>query len=353
MRLVPEPGWWAGRLVLVTGATGFIGGALAATLLERGAIVHGLDREWDLDDPLRQERIDLLSRYASFQPIAFDLRETHRLPEVLEGLTGAVVFHLAARPGVRDSSPPDVYGDNVVATQGLFVALRELRPAQVLFASSSSVYGRKARIPFVEAAPQGDVTSHYARSKLLGELAANVFHREVGLPVTVARLFNVYGERGRPDMAPGIFLRRITRREPVLLAANGAVERDLTYIADVVEALLRLAERASRESRMEMVNVGTGFRTSMRRLVAMLEARLGRSGSSFEAPFDPLDLPATQADLSRLRALLGWTPTTSIEVGLDRFVAWATGQLMVPQCSTLHGRFRAGRSARHPPPSHD
>lgn len=352
MRLVPEPGWWAGRLVLVTGATGFIGGALAASLLERGAIVHGLDREWDLDDPLRRERIELLSKHSSFRPIALDLRETHRLPKVIEFLTGAVVFHLAARPGVRDPSLADLYADNVVATQALFDALRTHRPAQVLFASSSSVYGRKARIPFVEAAPQGDVTSHYARSKLLGELAANVFQRKVGLPVTVARLFNVYGERGRPDMAPSVFLRRIARREPLVLAGDGAVERDLTYIADVVEALVRLAEEASRESRMETVNVGTGIRTTMLRLVAMLEARLGLSASSFEAPFDPVDLPATQADLSRLQALLGWTPTTSLEVGLDRFVAWAVGRLVVTDRTTTHGRRPAGRSGTYPP-SHE
>lgn len=317
--------WWRGRLAVVTGTTGFVGAELAAALVERGAQVLGLDRNWDRADPLRSERLERLASHASFTGLALDLRDASRLDAVFRGLDGATVFHLAARPGVREVSLADSYADNVVATGNLLATLRSVRPAQVLFASSSSVYGRRSKLPFAEDAGVWEVASPYARSKLLGELAMARFQMDLGVPVTVARLFNVYGPRIRPDMAPSVIAKRILGGQKIVLAGGGSVERDLTFVGDAVEALLRLGEAAPVAEGTRTVNVGSGVRISMNTLSAMIEARLGIRALIENGPVHPLDLSATQADPARLIETIGWAPPTPLAVGLDRFAEWMLG----------------------------
>jgi len=318
--------FWRGRGVLVTGVTGFIGAELAAELLVRGALVRGIDRNWDRAEPLRRERLDRLNCYDSFRPFVSDLRDSDRMGQAARQCEDAVVFHLAARPGVRDPALESVYADNVLGTASLLAALRASPPAQVVFASSSSVYGHVAQLPFSEGAPFGGLASAYARSKLLGEVAVAAFYSDVRCPVTVARLFNVYGARGRPDMAPSIFLQRILNRETLMLAGKGEVERDLTHVDDTVEGLIRLAQHATGAATMTTVNIGTGERTTMRGLLAKLEAAVGRRATVVDGPLGEGELRATQADVGCLQAMTGWRPRIGIEEGVGRFVEWALGR---------------------------
>lgn len=314
--------WWRGRRVVVTGATGFVGAELSMCLLESGALVVGLDREWGRADPLREERLSRLHSFSGFSPLDCDLADFHLLRRVAAVFEDAIVFHLAARPGVRGPKPEDTFRDNVVGVRNLHDALCLVRPAQLIFASSSSVYGRRAPLPFVETGPVGDLTSHYARSKLLGELACQLFHRRTGLPVTVARLFNVYGPRGRADMAPSVFAKGIIEGRQLVLAGGGAVERDLTFIGDAVKMLLRLGSVATSGQNFETVNIGTGNRQTMVSLVRMLEELTGKRAVTHHAPFVPDDLPATQADTTRLVALTGVRPTTLVRDGLGHLLNW-------------------------------
>jgi|GEM_PF-220393 len=315
--------FWRKRRVVVTGAAGFIGAALSEALLRRGARVVGLDRAWSATEPVRAERIARLIGRRRFTPISVDLKSVKRLRKILARHWGSVVFHLAAQPGVRHPDVSETYRDNLVGTKNLLRALRRDPLRQVIFASSSSVYGGASPLPLREDGIIGTPASHYARSKLLGEVALRRFHAETGLPVTVTRLFNVYGPRGRPDTVPLLFARRLLAGEPITLAAAGTVERDFTFIDDVVDALVLLAEAADDARGLATVNVGTGVRTSISDFLAHLARHLGVPASSVHAGLaHPLDAPVTQADTARLLERVGWRPDTALDRGLAELVAW-------------------------------
>lgn len=286
-------------VAVVTGSSGFIGSALCARLVADGVEVVGIDR-----------------RPGRFTTSVVDLRALRAadLPH------GATVFHLAARPGVRHADVAEIFADNVAATRALAEALDAARPAGIVFASSSSVYGASP-LPFREDQPLAAPRSPYARSKLIGEHTLRGFGARRGAPVTCARLFNVYGPGARSDLASAIFIRALRAGDPVTLAAGGAVERDLVYVDDVCTALIRLSRPRPHPT---TVNVGSGTRVSMRALVHHLEALLGPA-TIIDGPPDPRDLPATQADLTHLRALLGWVPATPLEAGLAAMVGACAG----------------------------
>ncbi len=316
---------WHEQLVIITGAGGFIGAALADDLLSRGAKVVGIDRKWGESDPVRRERYEKLINHANFQALTLDLCSTSSLIQALHGLEGAVIFHLAARAGVRDTHITEILLDNVEATKSLLTALAQFKPAQVIFASSSSVYGLQAPLPFIEQGPLGRQTSDYARSKIQGENFIKQFHKTNDVPVSIARLFNVYGPRGRHDMAPAIFTRKLLGREAITLAAAGAVERDLTYIDDVVEGFRRLAERDLQVTPQTIMNIGTGQRHSMSALLSLLESKLGICAVRLHGPSQACDLPATQASQHHTKTLLGWAPSIKLDCGVEKLLAWTLG----------------------------
>ena len=315
--------WWSNRLAVVTGATGFIGAELSCALLEAGARVIGIDRDWDQSHQLRGERIGRLKSHPNFEPRAVDLQDSDLLAAAFHGLEGAAVFHLAARPGVRHPSAVETYADNVLATERLLAVLRVVGPAQLVFTSSSSVYGAAAPLPFAEDDAPGDARSDYVRTKQLGERSLMEFHQATGVPVSIARLFNVYGPRGREDTAPSLFVQGILQQTPLELTAGGAVERDMTFVDDAVEALLRLGAHAHHARGARTVNVGTGRGVSMRLLLATIESVVGSTAITVDVEPNPLDLPATQADVTRLQSILDWRPTTPVETGVALLVAWA------------------------------
>ncbi len=306
--------------VVVTGAAGFVGFHVSALLLSQGRAVIGVDRgRPEADDRAarrRTERLTQLLRHPSFTPWSLDLSET-AARDRLAALTGSPVVHLAAQPGVRTTDRGQSCRDNLLATTHVLEAAVAAGSPHVVFASSSSVYG-DAPPGLLTEDVVGQPLSFYAATKLAAEqLAAAVAH-EAGLPVTAARLFNVYGPWGRPDMVPEVFARAILDGQPVTI--NGDPRRDLTFAGDVAGILADLLDQPP--SGLRRVNVGAGASHRIRDVLRGLEARLGRAAIVVDGPARPEERGETRADTARLRALLGRAPDTTLDDGLDAFCAW-------------------------------
>jgi UDP-glucuronate 4-epimerase len=207
---------------------------------------------------------------------------------------------------------------NVVGFQNTLSAAAAVG-ARLVFASSSSIYGDDDRRPFAEDQARGRPESPYGATKVAGEALAFAHHRATGLPVGVARLFTVYGPRQRPDLAIHAFARRILDGQPVVLFDHGRGVRDYTFVTDAVDALVRLADRQDGHL---VVNVGSDRPVRTSQVIDELERALGVRADRQLAPAQPGDVPATHADVSRARDVLGWTPRVAFPDGIDRFCAW-------------------------------
>ncbi|MDP9463158.1 MAG: SDR family NAD(P)-dependent oxidoreductase [Actinomycetota bacterium] len=312
----------AAKRALVTGGAGFIGSTLVDRLLADGWTVSAVD---SLDVSLRPRdqtlrNLDGAMRSSEFELIEGDTREAAAVRDVAVRVRPSVIFDLAARAGVRLSmSDPLSYIDvNVRGLQNTLSAAATVG-AQVVFASSSSIYGNDPRRPFREDQAQGRPTSPYGATKIAGEALVHAHHEATGLPVRIARLFTVYGPRQRPDLAIYSFANRMLDGEPIGLFANGLALRDYTYVDDVVEALVRMA--LSPDVALT-INVGSHRPIQTRAVVAELERALQTAASSHLMPPQPGDVEATFADITRARERLGWEPEVPFSVGIDRFCDW-------------------------------
>jgi len=310
------------RRALVTGGAGFVGSTLVERLLADGWEVAALDAfdasTYGRETKLRNLRGALESR--AFVLHETDTRDAHAMLTAVREAEPAVVFDLAARAGVRPSiaDPAGYVATNIVGFQNTLSAAASVG-ARVVFASSSSIYGSDDRRPFAEDQARGRPESPYGATKIAGEALAFAHHRATGLPMGVARLFTVYGPRQRPDLAIHAFARRILDREPVVLFDEGRGLRDYTFVTDVVDALLRLANA---EDGHLVVNVGSDQPVTTTRVIDELERALGVEAERQPAPAQPGDVPATHADISRARDILGWAPGVPFSEGIDRFCAW-------------------------------
>jgi UDP-glucuronate 4-epimerase len=307
---------------LVTGGAGFIGSTLVDRLLADGWTVSAFD---SFDESLcprdhKLRHLDSALRSSRFELIEGDTREADAIRDAAERVRPSVMFDLAARAGVRPSmSDPISYIDvNVRGLQNTLSAAAAVE-AQLVFASSSSIYGNDPRRPFHEDQARGQPTSPYGATKIAGEALVHAHHEATGLPVGIARLFTVYGPRQRPDLAIYSFANRMLDGEPIALFANGLGLRDYTYVDDVVEALVRMA--ASSEVALT-VNIGSHRPIETRAVVAELERALEEPALTNLMPPQPGDVDATFADISRARERLGWEPTVPFSVGIDRFSDW-------------------------------
>lgn len=311
--------------ILVTGAAGFIGAHLCAALARQGHRVLGCDHVSSTDPiaSLRHARVTSLLRPHDVAYLDVDLRDPDAVRQTVAQWRPEVVFHLAAKPGVRDSieAPLDYVGPNLIAFANLLDACHRHGVGHLLFASSSSVYGARSRAPFQEADRCDRPESFYAATKAANEVMAWAFTRTHGLQATALRLFTVYGPWGRPDMAYFSFAQRIRRGEPITLYAGGRLLRDFTFVDDVVEAMLRLARRGAVEP-WEVFNVGHSQPHRVIDFVATLEQALGLRALTVDAPMQPGDVPMTCADPDRLRQAIGDLPQTPLAEGLERFVDW-------------------------------
>jgi len=326
--------------VLITGAAGFIGFALARRLLERGRAVVGVDSVNDYYDPaLKNARLAILSRFDKFSFHKIDLADRKRVEAVFRDGEFGPVVHLAAQAGVRYSlQNPHAYLDaNLAGFLNVLEGCRHRKTGHLVFASTSSVYGANTRLPFSVHDNVDHPISLYAATKKANELMAHAYSHLFGLPATGLRFFTVYGPWGRPDMAMYIFAKAIGDGQPVKLFNHGRMRRDFTYIDDVVEALERLIARvptkaapapngeldpASSTAPWRIYNIGNNRTVEVPRVVELLEKEFGRQAKIELLPMQAGDVPETCADIDDLMRDVGFRPATSIEDGIRNFVAW-------------------------------
>ena len=334
------------RTVLVTGAAGFIGAALSARLLQRGDRVIGLDNLNDYYDPsLKQARLRQIEAIASEDTWRFAemaLEDGDALMALFAAEKPEVVVNLAAQAGVRYSleNPAAYIQSNLVGFGHLLEGCRHHGTENLVYASSSSVYGGNRNLPFHEQQPVNHPVSLYAASKKANELMAHTYSHLYGLPATGLRFFTVYGPWGRPDMAPMLFARAILAGEPIKVFNHGKMQRDFTYIDDIVEGVLRALDRpappnpdwsgespdaASSSAPWRVYNIGSNHPVNLLDYIEALEKALGQTTTKNLLPMQPGDVPDTYADVDALIDDLGYQPSTPIEEGIQRFADWFQG----------------------------
>jgi UDP-glucuronate 4-epimerase len=308
------------RSILVTGGAGFIGANAADLFLREGWRVGVLDDFNDFYDPaIKRANIAALS--GQLEVFEGDICDPAAVDRAFAP-GWDVVLHLAARAGVRPSiENPDLYArTNVLGTLQVLDAAVKHKVGKFLFASSSSVYGATEEVPFRESAPLRRTFSPYAATKVSGEQICSTYSSLHGLPVVILRFFTVYGPGQRPDLAIHKFTRAIWEGRPIQQFGDGSSRRDYTYIDDIVQGV-RGAVDYSR-AKFDIFNLGESETTSLTGLIAAIESALGKKAVIERKPDQPGDMPATWADISKARLLLGYAPQTKISEGIPKFVEW-------------------------------
>lgn len=311
--------------VLVTGAAGFIGMHCAKRLLERGDEVVGVDNLSPYYSvQLKKDRLAQL-RHAKSSFTALDIADAQSLRRVFDRQKPEAVLHLAAQPGVRYSleNPQAYVQSNLVGFANLLECCRRHSPRHLVFASSSSVYGANSELPWSESQNVDHPVSLYAATKKSNELMAHVYSHLYGLHATGLRYFTVYGPWGRPDMSPMLFAQAIVQGKPIQVFNHGDMQRDFTYIDDVVEGTLRVLDcPAPPFSPYAIYNIGNHQPVNLLDYIAALERAFGKKATLEMKPMQPGDVKATYADTRALEQAVGFAPSTPLEVGLARFAAW-------------------------------
>lgn len=314
---------------VVTGCAGFIGFHTAARLLREGHRVSGIDNLNDYYEvSLKQARLAQLRREPGFSFAPDDVSDAGAVERLLDGARPEAVVHLAAQVGVRNSvrNPRAYTESNLVGFFNVLDGCARRGVRHLVYASSSSVYGASAKVPFSESDPVDHPVSFYAATKKANELMAHAYGQINRLPSSGLRFFTVYGPWGRPDMAPILFARAILRGAPIQLFNHGKMRRDFTYVDDVVEAIVRVLARPPEgeggAAPCRVLNVGNSSPVELCEFIATLERHLGRTASKAYLPMQPGDVPATWADTARLEALTGFTPHTPLSEGLRRMAEW-------------------------------
>jgi UDP-glucuronate 4-epimerase len=327
--------------VLVTGAAGFIGFCLARRMLESGRAVIGIDSVNAYYDPaLKEARLAILRQFPHFKFHRLDLSDRKLTEGVFNDGEFGPVVHLAAQAGVRYSlQHPHAYLDaNLAGFLNVLEGCRHRKTQHLIYASSSSVYGANTRLPFSVHHNVDHPISLYAATKKANEAMAHAYSYLYGLPATGLRFFTVYGPWGRPDMAMFIFAKAIAEGAPIKLFNHGRMQRDFTYVDDVIEVVERVIGRVPAERHTApdtepdpaksgvapwaIYNVGNNKAVEVSYIVALLEKELGRKAKIELAPMQPGDVPATCADVDDLMREFGFRPATTVEEGIGRFIAW-------------------------------
>jgi UDP-glucuronate 4-epimerase len=330
-------------MILVTGCAGFIGFHVALRLLGDGEIVLGVDNlspYYDVD--LKRARLNLLSKTPAFTFVQSDIADATAMKELFADNQPTHVAHLAAQAGVRYSLVnPRVYVDsNVTGFLNILEGCRQHGVKHLVYASSSSVYGLNTKLPFSEHDNVDHPVSLYAATKKANELMAHTYSHLFGLPSTGLRFFTVYGPWGRPDMALTLFTKAILEGEPIEVFNEGRMQRDFTYVDDIVEGIVRVLHRpavpnpdwradaadcATSRAPYRLYNIGNRAPIELLRLIEILEGCLGKTAIKTLLPMQPGDVPLTSADVSDLARDVGFSPNTPIETGVRKFVEWYRG----------------------------
>ena len=321
--------------VFITGTAGFIGFHLARRLLAEGHEVHGFDGMTRYYDPrLKEARRTLLQREAGYADTIALLEDMPALTQAAQKASPDIIVHLAAQAGVRYSlENPRAYVDaNLVGAFNVMEVARQLAPRHLLIASTSSVYGASPTVPFHETDPTDHPLTLYAASKKANEAMAHSYAHLWSIPTTMFRFFTVYGPWGRPDMAPLKFLEAIEAGRPIDIYNHGDMSRDFTYVDDLVEAILRLADcvpqrdagddTVSPVAPFRIVNIGRGAPVALLDFIDTLEQAIGKKAIRNYLDMQKGDVPRTYASAARLEKLTGYRPSTPLDVGVAALVDW-------------------------------
>lgn len=331
---------------IVTGAAGFIGFHLSKRLLESGVAVTGIDNLTPYYDVnLKKDRLAQLEEFNDFSFCQADLADKDVIDEIFRRSEPEVVVNLAAQAGVRYSltNPHAYVTSNLVGFVNILESCRNNGVKHLVFASSSSVYGANTRMPFSVHDNVDHPVSLYAATKKSNELMAHTYSHLYDLPCTGLRFFTVYGPWGRPDMALFLFTRAILEGKPIKVFNHGRMQRDFTYIDDIVEGVVRVMAKpaeanpdwrgdhpdpATSYARYRIYNIGNNNPVELMRFIQVIEQILGKEAKKELLDLQPGDVPATYADVDALISDVGFKPETSIETGIEKFIAWYKGYYM-------------------------
>lgn len=314
------------KRVMVTGAAGFIGAALSLELAKRGYQIYGIDNLNDYYDvKLKKDRLSRLEEVINFQFKKLDISEKEQLSSTFEKFKPEIVINLAAQAGVRYSiQNPDSYTkSNLVGFANILECCRHFCVEHLIFASSSSVYGKNKKIPFSEDDNVDRPVSYYAATKKSNELMAAAYSELYKLRITGLRFFTVYGPWGRPDMAPWLFTQAILSGEPIKVFNYGKMRRDFTYIDDIVNGVIGLVDlKGAGQELFNIYNIGNNEPEELGYFIEIIEKECGVKAIKEYLPMQMGDVPVTYADISKLNELTGFKPQISLEEGLKRFISW-------------------------------
>lgn len=312
--------------ILVTGAAGFIGMYTAKRLLDMGHDVVGLDNLNSYYYPaLKDYRLAQLMPYPNFRFVKLDLADRDGMANLFKTEQFERVIHLAAQAGVRYSieAPFDYIDSNLVGITTILEGCRNNNVQHLVYASSSSVYGMNDKIPFSETDNVDQPVSLYAATKKANELMAHAYSKLYGIPTTGLRFFTVYGPAGRPDMAPWLFTEAILNNQPIKVFNHGKMQRDFTYIDDIVEGIVRIQDVIpATDIPYTLFNIGNNQPIELSRFISAIESATGKQAEKISLGMQPGDVERTYADTDRLEAAVGYKPKMDIETGMKNFVEW-------------------------------
>jgi UDP-glucuronate 4-epimerase len=314
--------------ILVTGAAGFIGHAVAHRLLARGERVIGVDIVNDYYDPaLKEARLATFAGINSFAFERIDIADAAKMAALVRDNNIVRVVHLAAQAGVRHSieNPFAYERSNLAGHLSVMEACRHAEGFEhLVYASSSSVYGEKPMggEGFKEDEPATEPVSLYAATKRAGELMSQSYAKLYGLPQTGLRFFTVYGPWGRPDMAYFSFTEKILKGEAIEVFGDGKMARDFTYIDDIVDGVIGALDHPPARGEHRLLNIGDSHPVGLMEMIETLEKAIGHEAVKIMRPMQPGDVTATYADVSKLHALTGYKPKVMLAEGLEKFAAW-------------------------------
>jgi UDP-glucuronate 4-epimerase len=326
--------------ILLTGAAGFIGSTTTLRLLARGDTVVGLDNLNDYYEvQLKRDRLARLTPHPAFRFVQMDVADRDGMARLFAEERFDRVIHLAAQAGVRYSliNPHAYIDSNVVGFTNVLEGCRHSKVQHLVYASSSSVYGGNTRMPFSEHDSVDHPVSLYAATKKANELMAHTYSHLFGLPTTGLRFFTVYGPWGRPDMALFLFTKAILEGRPIDVYNHGNMQRDFTYVDDIVEGVIRVLDRVATpngayradapdpgtsNAPFRVFNIGNHNPVPLLEFIAAIEDALGLKATKNLMPLQDGDVPATYADVDSLNDWVGFVPKTDIRSGIGRFVQW-------------------------------
>lgn len=308
--------------VLVTGGAGFIGSHTCDALLARGDEVVCVDNFNDYYDPeVKKANIAGCIEHQGFRFYTADILNQETLQQIcLENDIGGII-HLAARAGISPSlDDPNIYHEvNIRGTLNILELARQREIQNLVFGSSSSVYGGNTKVPFAETDKTDRPISPYAATKKAGELLCHTYHHLYGIDISCLRFFTVYGPRGRPDMAPYIFTRAIAEGSTISRFGDGTSSRDYTYIDDIVAGVIAALDA---DHDFEIFNLGNSEPVELNEFIRVIEEVVGRDARIRQLPEQPGDVSITYADITKAKEMLGYDPQTGIKEGMQRFYDW-------------------------------